>query len=95
MIILRRTVIKRCPFRDETDTGELVVTLPGDAPELHNLAEQVDQLCAEPVTHEDFTRGVADLLGGEAAITTRWRTGPWDVEVICGAVLREPDNGHT
>ena len=94
MITLRMTVIKQCPFRDETDTGELIITLPGDAPELHNLAEQVGKLCAEPVTHEDFTRSVRDLLNGEATIVTRWHTGPWDVEVTTDAVLREPHHRH-
>ncbi len=91
MITIRRPVIKRCPFKDETDAGELVIVLPEDAPELHNLAEQVDKLCAEPVTHEDFTRGVLDLLGGEGIVTTTWHTGPWTVEVQEGSgdLLRE------
>lgn len=81
MITLRRPVIKRCPFKDETDAGELVIVLPGDAPELHHLGEQIEALCAEPVTHEDFTRGVADMLGEGAQVTTTWHTGPWSVEV--------------
>ena len=81
MITLRRPVIKRCPFKPETDTGELVIVLPGDAPELHNLAGQIDKLCAEPVTHEDFTRGVLDLLEDGAQVTTTWHTGPWSVDV--------------
>lgn len=91
MITIRRPVIKRCPFKDETDAGELAITFPEDAPELHNLAEQIDKLCAEPVTHEDFTRGVLDLLGGDAAVTTTWHTGPWSVEVREGPddLLRE------
>ncbi len=90
MITVRRPVIKRCPFKDETDAGELIITFQEDAPELHNLSEQIDKLCAEPVTHEDFTRGVLDMLGGEAAVVTRWHTGPWDVEVREGDLLREP-----
>jgi len=91
MITIRRPVIKRCPFKPETDAGELVIVLPGDAPELHNLSEQVDKLCAEPVTHEDFTRAVLDLLGGEGLVTTTWNTGPWAVEVREGDdLLREP-----
>jgi hypothetical protein len=82
VITVRRAVAKRCPFRDETDTGELVITVPGDAPELHQLAGQVDALCAEqPVSHEDFTRAVAALLPAGATVATSWRTGPWTVEV--------------
>lgn len=84
-------VVKRCPFMDELDAGEVAVTLPGDAPELHNLAGKIRELCAEPVTHEQFTRGVLDLLGGEALVVTRWHTGPWEVEVREGNdLLREP-----
>jgi len=90
VITVRRPVIKRCPFKDETDAGELVITFAEDAPELHNLAEKIDALCAEPVTHEDFTRGVLDMLGGEAQVTTTWHTGPWSVEVREGDdLLRE------
>ena len=89
MITVRRPVIKRCPFKPETDAGELIITFPEDAPELHNLAEQVDKLCAEPITHEDFTRAVADMLYGEALVTTTWNTGPWSVEVREGGPAAE------
>ena len=90
MITLKRPVIKRCPFRDETDAGELIIVLPLEAPELHNLAAQVDALCADAVTHEDFTAFVAALVPG-AAVSTTWSTGPWSVEVTGGdiALLRE------
>lgn len=81
MITVRRPVIKRCPFKAETDAGELVITFPGDAPELHNLAEKIDALCAEPITHEDFTRAIAVMLGDEVQVSTTWNTGPWSVEV--------------
>lgn len=80
---LRRPVIKRCPFRDETDTGELVIVIDGEAPELHAFGAQVDKLAGEPVTHEQFTAAVADLLPG-AKVTTTWHTGPWSVEVCEG-----------
>ena len=81
---IRRPVIKRCPFKDETDAGELVITFPGDAPELHNLAVQVDELAAKPVTHEDFTAAVAEMVP-EARVVTTWHTGPWSVEVSEGS----------
>ena len=85
MITIRRPVMKQCPFKDETDAGELIITFPGAAPELHNLSELVDSMFAGPVTHEEFTRAVADMLGGEAKVTTTWQTGPWSVEVTEGA----------
>ena len=81
MITIRRPVIKRCPFKDETDAGELMITFPGDAPELHNLSAQIDALCAGPVTHEDFTRGIAEMLGEGVQVITTWHTGSWAVEV--------------
>jgi hypothetical protein len=81
--IIRRPVIKRCPFKDETDAGELVITFDGAAPELHDLAAQVDKLAAEPVSHEDFTSAVAALVPG-AHVATTWSTGPWSVEVTEG-----------
>lgn len=80
-VILRKPVVKQCPFKDETDTGELVITVPGDAPELHALAEAVDRAGAGAVTHEEFTRRVAALLPAGSQVVTTWRTGPWSVEV--------------
>lgn len=77
---IRRPVIKRCPFVGETDAGELVITFPGEAPELHNLAGQVDALCAEPISHEEFTASVAAMVP-DAHVVTTWSTGPWSVEV--------------
>lgn len=82
---LRRPVIKRCPFRDEIDAGELVITLRGPAPELHQLAEQIDRLAAAPISHEDFTEQVAILLPMGSRLETTWRTGPWSVEVRADA----------
>ena len=81
MITLRTPVLKRCPFKDEADAGELVITLPGDAPELHRLGDKIEELCRRPVTHEDFTRDVLGLLPEGAQVTTRWRTGRWSAEV--------------
>jgi hypothetical protein len=80
-VILRRPVLKRCPFKDEADAGELAIFLPEDAPELHNLGDVIDALCAKPVTHEDFTRAVLDVLPEGAGVVTTWHTGPWSVEV--------------
>lgn len=76
---ITRRVVKRCPFVDETDIGELTVEIPGDAPELHDLGRQVDQFGNAKVSHEDYTRQIATLVPG-AVVTTRWETGPWTVE---------------
>jgi hypothetical protein len=81
MITATMPVIKHCPFVEEIDAGELEIIQREDAPELHNLAARVMDLCGEAMTHEDFTRGVLDLLGGEGLVVTRWHTGPW--EVVC------------
>lgn len=91
MITIRRHVQKPCPFKDETDAGELAITIYGDAPELHELGRNVDLLCSDPISHEDFTRAILLLLPEGAAVTTHWHTGPWTVEVSeGGAVLRDP-----
>ncbi len=88
-VTLRSTVIKQCPYRDETDVGALVIVLDGEAPELHGLATQIDALCAEPITHEQFTAQLAAILPSGARITTNWTTGPWAVQVeATGAVPR-------
>ena len=83
---ITRPVIKRCPFRDETDAGVLKIVFDGEAPELHALAAAIDRLCGEPVTHEAFTAAVAELVPN-AMVTTTWSTGPWTAEVTDGAVL--------
>jgi hypothetical protein len=92
MITITMPVAKRCPYAAELDAGELTITLPGDAPELHDLARQVGALGRDGtagVSHEEFNRQVLDLLAlvygmPGALVVTRWRTGPWDVEVRDG-----------
>jgi hypothetical protein len=79
--VIRRPVIKQCPYKHETDAGELTVTIPGPAPELHELAASVDAITAGAVSHEDFTAAVAALLPPGSQVVTTWRTGPWSVEV--------------
>jgi hypothetical protein len=43
---ITRQVVKQCPYKNETDVGELTVVIDGEAPELHDLAERVDKLAA-------------------------------------------------
>jgi hypothetical protein len=94
MITVRTAVAKQCPFKHETDRGELAIICPADAPELHHLGQQVDTLCAAEVSHEDFTRQVLGLLPPGSSVVTTWQTGRWKVEVREGdALLREPMHG--
>ena len=92
---LRRQVIKQCPYKDETDAGELVITIPGEAPELHDLAARVDAAAAGRVSHEEFTRKVTALCPPGSQVTTTWHTGPWRAEVREGAVMRYFANPST
>lgn len=82
---LRRSVTKQCPFKDETDNGDLVITIPGEAPELHALAASVDGYADIRISHEDFTAGIASLLPAGSEAVTTWTTGPWSVEVRVSA----------
>jgi hypothetical protein len=59
----------------------MVITLPDRAPELHALDEQIDALCARPITHEAFTVAVAAALPEGAHVATTWHTGSWTVQV--------------
>lgn len=84
MIALRKPVAKRCPYRDELDIGDVDITLDAeDAPELHALAEAIDEVGRDPVglTHEEFTRRVVALIDGPATVTTTWKTGGWVVVI--------------
>ena len=93
MITIRRNVTKQCPYKAEIDIGELVITLPGDAPELHGLARLVEAVAETQISHEDYTRAILAILPEGASVLTRWRTGPWSVEVREGSdLLREPVN---
>lgn len=83
MIIIRMPVAKRCPYAAELDAGELAITLPDNAPELHDLERQVGALGRDGIagiSHEEFNRQVLALLPRPALVVTRWRTGSWDVE---------------
>lgn len=78
---LRTPVVKRCPFREEIDTGQLVITFPGEAPELHALGGQIAALEGREITHEAFTAAVAAVLPHGAVAVTTWNTGRFEVEV--------------
>jgi hypothetical protein len=85
IVTLTRPVIKRCPFRPETDTGTLTIVIGGTVPELHSLDKQIDALSAKPISHEDYTAAVEALLPEGARVTTTWSTGSWAVEVTNAA----------
>jgi hypothetical protein len=83
LVTLTRPVIKRCPFRPETDAGTLTIVLPASmTPELHNLDIAIDALSADgPRSHEDYTAAVVALLPECARVATTWTTGSWAIEV--------------
>lgn len=84
MITAGTDVTKQCPYVEETDMGRLEVTCPDDAPELHELGEQVENICGKGLTHEEFTRQVHALLPKGSLTVSTWRTGRWDVKVSEG-----------
>jgi hypothetical protein len=78
---ITRQVTKRCPYADEIDVGTLSMTFEGEAPELYDLARRIDELGSEPITHEAFTATLIAAYPEATDVETRWRTGPWSVEV--------------
>jgi len=85
---ISRPLARQCPLSGETGLGELAVTLPGPAPELHALAGAVAAITARPVTGEDLIAGVAALLPAGARVTAAWHVPGWTVEVSDAAVSR-------
>lgn len=77
-------VVKRCPYKDESDHGTVALTFDvpeGDAPELHGLASYLAGFRDEAISHEDFTRNIClDLPVIE--IKTTWNTAGLNVEVV-------------
>lgn len=76
---MRGTIAHVCPHRPEVDRGTLELTFEGPAPELHALAVLVTSFEHEKLTHEELTARLAQETG--AAVTTRWRTAGFEVEV--------------
>jgi NADPH-dependent 7-cyano-7-deazaguanine reductase QueF len=72
-------VSKRCPFVDEIDVGTVTLTwsTDGKTAELHALREWLDTFKDRAISHEDFTREVADRLNGQAEST--WMTAGMEV----------------
>lgn len=79
--------VHQCPFKNETDEGELEVTYAaGDQSiELHSLKAWLDTLDEWEVSHEAYTHHVRDTLEtvGVKVLTcvTRWTTAGMKVEV--------------
>jgi len=84
----RRPVIKQCPYKPETDLGELVITAAGRLPRLPALDAAIAAITARPASHEDLIAGVAALLPAGARVTATWHVPGWTVEVGDAAVLR-------
>jgi NADPH-dependent 7-cyano-7-deazaguanine reductase QueF len=84
-------LVKRCPFRDETDRGavEITWTTLGQTFELHELAAFLAEGKGQEISHEDITHRLAEALDGHdglivETVTTRWTTAGG--EVTCRAV---------
>jgi NADPH-dependent 7-cyano-7-deazaguanine reductase QueF len=77
---------KRCPFKDEIDTGTVTVVWnsEGKTLELHSLREYLDAFVDVKMSHEDFTAVVtaqlADLLG-DIQVWSEWETAGMKVRV--------------
>lgn len=78
-------VEKRCPYKDEQDEGSLTLTFRvfKDAPELHELAENLSTWTDIPISHEDFTDAVVRRWHSEGCVSARstWRTAGLEVSV--------------
>lgn len=77
---------KLCPYRDERDEGTATLTfdLPsGDAPELHQLAKQLDAIGDQKASHEDYTRALYATWqhAGLTHVETLWHTA--GLEIRC------------
>lgn len=74
-------VAKLCPVKDEIDTGTVTLTYQteGSALELHGLRAYLDRYATVRLSHEEFTRRVADDTGAE--VESAWTTA--DMKVTC------------
>lgn len=82
-VTVTRQVLKPCPFSVEWDVGTLTIVweTDGNVPELHDLGHKIDLISSEPITHEQWTKGVQDAVPDAIEVRTEWRTGPWEVTV--------------
>ncbi len=76
---VRGTIMHQCAHRSEEDRGTVEFVFDGPAPELHALASLVAGFENVKTTHEELTARLAVETG--AAVTTRWRTAGFEVEV--------------
>lgn len=90
-----------CPFVDEVDEGTVTISwhAVGKTLEMHTLAACLSQWSACRISHEDLTDQIAASLAAipgidAVRVLTRWTTAGMTVEVVAGAVLREPINAE-
>lgn len=93
-VTVKADVRKMCPYVAEPDIGSVEITYDvaeGDAPELHGLAEQLSRQLGswadQAVSHEEFTRWVAEATGAERVVS-HWTTAGLDVtcDLSCESV---------
>lgn len=80
-VTFTRPVSKHCPYVDEVDLGTLTLTFyDQEAPEMYGMAEAIDKLGEDPITHEAWTAAVSTVIP-TADIVSEWRTDVWTVRV--------------
>lgn len=76
-----RPVSKRCPYVTEVDAGTLTLTFHDqEAPEMYGMAQAIDKLGEDPITHEAWTAAVSSQFP-TAEVVSEWRTDVWTVRV--------------
>lgn len=84
-VTITAEVEKRCPYKDEQDTGTAVLRFDvlKDAPELHELADHLATWADIALSHEEFTAMLRDRWWSEGcrSVTTTWQTAGMTVEV--------------
>lgn len=78
--VVSAEIIKRCPYVDEIDLGTVEIAFDGPARELHGLAAHLASYRDVAISHEDFTRAIADANPAARCVTTRWRTAGLSIE---------------
>lgn len=73
-------VVKRCPFKDEIDFGNVILTFKETAPELHYVADLIATYRDRQLSHEDFTNEMLAVLNPETVVST-WTTAGFSVTV--------------
>jgi NADPH-dependent 7-cyano-7-deazaguanine reductase QueF len=88
LVTARGSLVHRCPFVEEVDAGEVLVTwvCEGSTVELHSLAKYLATWANQRVSHEEVTAQIAVDVGGlegigSVVVETKWTTAGLAVTV--------------